>query len=84
MRGPVICYLAWLGSLVLQHDVEELTAVAASLHLAVNVEIEDRQRFHLDYSPGSVADEQLLEANLEETDALVGLRPYEDNVTVRT
>ena len=80
----VVGDLMRLSSLVLQHDIEELAPVSTTLNFAVDVEVEDRKRFHLDNRPGSIADEKFLKADFEETDAFVSLGPYEENVTVCT
>ena len=72
VRWSIVCKLMWLNSLVLQHHIKELTAMSTSLHIGINVEIENRKRFHFDNFTSSIAYEELLKSYFEEADTFVG------------
>ena len=58
--------------------------MSTSLYRTVNVEIEDRERFHFDNFSPTVAYEKLLDSNLEEADAFVTFGTNEYNVSICT
>ena len=71
-----------LHSLVFQHNVEQLTTMAATLHISTHVEIKDRKRFHFNDFPCAIAYEQFLPANFEKADAFAAFRSYKHYVLV--
>ena len=82
VRWPIVCKLCCLHTLILEHDIEKLATVTSSLHRAINIKIKHTHRFYLfDFSTAST-NEQLLDANLQETYALITLSTHKDDVTI--
>ena len=54
------------------------------LNTTVDIEVKDRERFHLNNLSTSIPYEKFLIAHFQETNAFVAFRSYEYNMTVRT
>lgn len=82
VTGPIVSNQSRLAAHVSQHDVKETFAVASALHLGINVEIEDGQRFHFVHLASAPPHEKLLVANFDEANSLVTLCFDEQDVLV--
>lgn len=70
----IVCKLARVDSLMLQHRVKQSFTEATTLHSLVDIKVQDTKWPHFNETAIAISDEQLLVADLEETNALVAFR----------
>ena len=79
----IICDESRLRVHIGEHDVEKTFAIATTLDLGINIEIEDGQRFHFVHLATASPHKKLLIADFDEANSLVALSLDEQNVLIR-
>ena len=80
--GTVIRKLVRQHTFKFEHGVKELLPVTPSLHLAINVEIQDAKWLNFDQVVAARANEQFLVADFDKPDALGAIALDEARVVV--
>ena len=79
---PIVSNQSRFATHVSKHNIKETFSIASSLHLGINVEIEDGQRFHFVHLASAPPHKELLVANFDEANSLVALGLDEQDVLV--